>query len=52
MKPLYFIAACVFAILLLVPLGAPVGTVATGIMLAALFSITKVKGLPFIKLKR
>jgi hypothetical protein len=54
MKPYYFLGACVLAVAILVPLGAPIGTVVGGIMVAALFSmmLSKPKGTALAKLKR
>jgi hypothetical protein len=43
MKPYYFLGASVLAIAVLVPLGAPMGTVIVGILVAALFSAVLTK---------
>jgi hypothetical protein len=43
MKPYYFLGASVLAVAILVPLGAPMGTVVVGITLAALFSAVLAK---------
>jgi multisubunit Na+/H+ antiporter MnhB subunit len=43
MKAVYFFTACLSAVVVLVPLGAPIGAMAAGIMVAALFGLTMAK---------